>query len=492
MANNWLAKSFGYLKNRVSSVFRHSYDVVSVAGRRKQIAANFKTEDSILDVSKRSILQADARDLIRNLSMFSWGLTTHLNFNTSFTFKVRTGNDALDRRILELMNEWQLPYNCDASKRRSFAELIRTAEACRMVDGDVGILKLANGTIQLIESDRIRNPTGVLEGDWTHGVQTNKAGVNVAYAIHSRTKNGGFEFERFVSASNLILLAYYNDNRAYQIRGITPLASSIADFRDLYETLGYCKSKVKNEQFFMMKFKTGGADAPGNYRDVAAGTERPKYEVDFGGGPSVLNLEPGDDADFMDSNSPGAQSQEFIKMMSGLALKGFGIPLSCFDEQNTHYSGSRSAKIDYETGCKVRRAALQSLLRRLTIWRLQLWLQDGSLTLPDSMSLRDVNFEWVAKGITYFDPTKEAQNSLLCIRNGLTTPQQEAAKLNTDYYDNIAETAEAKAWAKQYGVDVDFVGPEAPAATQPQEAVNQADLEQALENVLSRYMKKAA
>ncbi|MDR1268334.1 MAG: hypothetical protein LBK82_02305 [Planctomycetaceae bacterium] len=70
---------------------------------------------------------------------------------------------------------------------------------------NVGILKLADGRIQVIEGDRIRNPNQYNENQqhWKHGVLTDDYDTAAAYAVHRRRRNGDFAFERGLFRRNI-------------------------------------------------------------------------------------------------------------------------------------------------------------------------------------------------------------------------------------------------------------------------------------------------
>jgi hypothetical protein len=67
---------------------------------------------------------------------------------------------------------------CDAAGRHRFDKIIRLLELQAVLRGDCGIMKLADGRVQGIEGDRIRNPLGTPYADptWIHGVRVNEAG----------------------------------------------------------------------------------------------------------------------------------------------------------------------------------------------------------------------------------------------------------------------------------------------------------------------------
>jgi capsid protein len=451
-----------------------SYDAAETKNRRKNVPVHTTSEDRILDPSKRAKVQASTRDIARNFSIAAWAIRRHLDYVASFQFQMRTEDEQLNEEIEGRMRRWSRASRCDRAGRHGLRRLIRCTELMAVKDGDFGLLKLKTQQLQGIESDRIRNFTGLTETrdngqKWVHGVRTDDAGKALAYALHQRTNYGGFQFERTVPAGNLCLHGYYD--RHDQVRGISPLTAAVNPLRDVYEaeTLALLKAKVVN--LFALAFKRKANEGAGEVTNSGvAGTERNQYEVDFGSGPIVLDLDPGDEAQFLESGHPSAAFQEFHQLVIAVALKALDIPFSLYDESFTNFYGSRGAWIAYDIACYDKREALKDLLDRLTIWWLTLELLDGGLALPRGTTIEDLAWEWVPMGMPWWDPAKEIRGDLMAIGAGLDTPQRVTKEHGKgDWYDNVREIARARKFAEQQGVELSFV----PAAPEPADPADQ-------------------
>lgn len=446
-----------------------TYDAADATKKRKDIAANTRSEDLVLDATKRAKVQANAKDIQRNFTIAAWMVRRHLDYVASFQFHSRTKDKGFNNALEAKVRDWGLPYNFDAAGRHSRARFLRIAEARAVIDGDIGALKLNSGLVQGIEGDRIRNQSGqTLEGggQWIHGVKVNDAGRAMAYSICKRMPYGGWQFERTVSASNMVMHGYFD--RFDQVRGISPLAAALNPLRDVYENFDYALAKAKVEQLFAFVMTRKALDAASDLENEGAtGTERAGYVADFGKGPVILDMDPGDDAKFLTSGNPSSQFKDFTLAMVMACMKALDIPFSFYDESHTNFFGSRGAWMHYERSCEPKRAALLELLRRLTVWRMQLWILDGELKLPRGMtSLADVDWEWVPTGMPWWDPAKEIRGNLMAIGAGLDNPQRICKEAGTgDFYDNIDRIAEALAYAqdklKPYNANISFnPGPE--------------------------------
>lgn len=436
-----------------------NYDATDARGRRKSPAVRTQSEDRILDAGKRAKLQANATDLHRNFAICQWMIRRHLDYVATFSFHGRTENDTVNDQLEFLMRKWARPYNCDAAGRHRLGKMIRLAELLAVLHGDVGLLKLANGQLQGIESDRIRNPVGETTAEWLHGVKVNGAGRAQAYAIHRRQNYGGFELERMVTAGNLCLHGYFD--RFDQVRGISPIASALNPMRDVYENFDLALAKAKVEQLFALVLKREALDGTGDTSETTVtdedGTERTQYEVDFGKGPVKLDLDPGDDAEFLESQHPSANFQAFTQLVLMVGLKALDIPYSFYDESHTNFFGSRGAWLHYERASQDKRETLQELLDRITLWRTQLWILDGELELPRGMTVGDVAWEWVPMGMPWWDPAKEINGDLLAIGAGLDHPQRITKERGRgDWYDNVDEIGKAIEYARSKGVPLAF------------------------------------
>ncbi len=452
------------LRAEGNTATRFGYDATEARGKRKTARTYSGYEDTILDPTKRKQLVANARDLARNFAIASWMIRRHLDYVASFEFHCRTGNIAFDTQVETFMERWSRPYNCDAAGRHTLNKMIRIAETRRVIDGDVGLMKLADGTVQGIESDRIKNPIAEIvettrNGSWMHGVKVNDAGRAAAYGLYRRERNQ-LVYDRMVPATRMCMLGYFD--RFDQVRGISPLAAALNPLRDVYENFDLALAKSKISQLFAMAIFSEATVGTGEHTATVEDESDPtknRYDVDFGRGPLKLELDPGDRAEFLESKNPSREFQDFTTLVLQVALKALDIPFSFYNESFTNFFGSRAAWLHYQRSCKPKQEDLRELLTRLTVWRLMLAILDGQLQLPAGMVLDDVSFEWVPTGMPWWDPAKEINGDLLAIGAGLDNPQRIVKERGRgDWYDNVDRIAEALEYAEKKKVPLSFVG----------------------------------
>lgn len=441
-------------QNRIAGMFQSGYDAIRTNGKRKAVSSILKHEDQELKNSDRHKMLGAARDLSRNFALVAWAIRKHLDYVSMFDFQSRTGNAELDAQIETLMTEWQRPQNCDAAGRFPFRKMLRLFEACRTKDGDVFALKLQSMQLQALEADRIRQPEdveGTEETPWINGVRVNAAGGLAEVAIYDRVGNGRFMWNRNVPASRIIQHGYFE--RFDQVRGISPLAAAINSFRDVYEGIDYALAKMKVEQLFALVFYRDAQDSVG----IASGTDANGYQVDFGKGPVQLDLDPGDKADFLKSDNPGSNTREFIGVVLAIALKALDLPFNFYDESHTNFFGSRAAWLLYDRSCQSKRDDVAEFLRKITVWLYQGWIVSGQLVLPAGARVSDLTFEWVHRGMPWWDPAKEIRGNVEAIKAGLDNPYRICKEAGRgEFEENIDAIARAQEYARQRGVVLDY------------------------------------
>lgn len=427
--------------------FQWAYDAVFPKNKRQAPTGILRSEDAELQTGHRRLLVSSTRDLHRNFSLAAWMIRRHLDYVSTFSFQSKTGG-AVDDQLERLMRWWSNPANCDATGRMSLQKLVRLGEMRRVIDGDLLFVKLSDGTIQAVEGDRLRDegmPAEVRrDGDtWVQGVKLDKYGGHAGYAVYKRNSSGSsFIFERVVPARNAYHFAYLD--RFDQVRGISPLAAAVNTLRDVYEGFDYALAKMKISQLFGLKITRKADDALGEPTEG----DSDGYSVNFGNGPQVLDMDPGDDAQFLESATPSDQFQNFSQTMISVALKSLDIPYSFYAENFTNYSGARQALLQYELSAKIKRQDVIALLDHLTAWRIGLWVQDGVLPAGN------YRWDWVPQGISWIDPMSEVQANVLAVDRNMTSLTRVLREQGLDFYEVVDERADELAYLASKGVPV--------------------------------------
>lgn len=247
---------------------KFGYEAGQETKTRKTRVVSLMSEDEELNLTKRRKAMSAGRDIRRRFAIVAWAARVHCNYVSRFTFQCQIkGNEDFNSYVESLIREQSKRGNFEVTGRHSLNSFMRIAEACRTIDGDIGIMKLSDGRIQAIESDRIQNPKQIdpyisprKNEKWTHGVRTNDAGAAIEYSIFKRNGKGGYEFERIVPAEHMILHGYFD--RFDQVRGIGILTPGTNTFEDVYENYDLALAKTKLSQIFGIKFTTNEGVGP--------------------------------------------------------------------------------------------------------------------------------------------------------------------------------------------------------------------------------------
>jgi len=480
--------------SRKAFTWYSGYDATKPKGRRSAPSALVRDEDRELPPASRRAAVTATRDIQRNFAVAAWAIRRHLDYVTDFRLKVKTGDSGADKKIRAFLEKCAKKENFDVAGRHPLMEATRMAEARCIVDGDIGYMKLSSGKVQWIEGDRIRTPYCGLPGDIdaalvNHGViiNRNQGGKAIGYILCKRanTNDMGYTgqdmvFEKVIPAQWLYLHANWDLGRFDQVRGISPLLSAYNTYRDVYEGIDFALLKLKVASILALAVsrnaspeekplgQTGEINPPtpegqippqGTMVDGGNGNNpgptvipEARYSVDFGLGPALMDLDPGDKAEIIESHTPSAEMQSFLPIVIGLALKSLDIPYNWYDEKYVNFSGGRQAWITYEKSAKAKRSNVKAMLHDWTEWRLQVGIDDGEIKLPKGMTPADV-FDWRAAGTPWLDPLKEVLANDAAIEGGLTSPQRVIeANSDADAEEILDEQAEWLEMRKKRGM----------------------------------------
>lgn len=424
------------------------FDAVKSTNRRRSPTSVLQSEDASADRSTRRKLISTTRDVRRNFSVARWAINKHLDFIVSHTFRSKTGDDGFDRELERFVKHASRKANFDSRSKHPRRRFMRLLEAGRTVDGDSHALKLRGGRLQGVEGDRIRDPDlgKRRKGEqWVHGVLLNRYGGDSKFCIHSRQKNR-FKFERIVPVSRMISIGYYD--RFDQTRGVSPLASAVRDYRDVYDGFDYALAREKVNQFFAMVIKRDAPEMlPGDKT-----TAKEPYQINFGGGPVVLDLDPGDDANFLNSQGTSDQSQKFWDTTIAMALKSLDIPFSFFREDFTNFFGSRAALMLYLKSCKEKREDVVEFSDEWLRWRILEGELNGELTLPSGFDVNECDqWEWLPAGVPWWNPSQEVKANVQAVDNYQRSRGEiRAEQYGDDWFDMMDRRRKEDEYLKSY------------------------------------------
>lgn len=422
----------GRLGKSVGRLF--SYDNVTDTSKRKVRSISVKSEDDELTPSQRRQMITNGRSLIQNYPAAVWAVGTHVNSVCSLRFCSRNSIPSLDARITSLMNWWQRPENCHSAGLHSLATMVRMIESRAVVDGDIFLLRLQDGRLQPIESDRVASVatsnSGLDMGKFIHGIQVDDGGRRQNYCVCKR-QNNSLKFERLIPAWQMFNYGWYE--RFDQVRGVSKLSAALNAYQDTAECVGYALAKMKVAQLIGLA----------HYSDDPI--EEGDDDIDLSSGnPFFANAKLEEKIEWLESDTPGPAWHSFFTECLGLAFKTLFIP-HCFYWAGSAYAESKLKRDLWYEFIKARREELRTLLNAITAWRIGLWIQDNYLTIPRGWSVSDLQWEWVGAPLPSINVLDDIRGQVEKIDAGLTSPQR-AIKEFGDDPDTIK--AENEAWNK--------------------------------------------
>ena len=449
------------------------YDALKPSKTRRAIPPSIvRSADQKLKDRGRRSMSAKTGRAQDNFTLAAWMIRTYLDHVSTLSFNPTTQNPELDLAVEEWYKEWSLRENCDVAGKHPFRKLIRIMEGRRLIDGDVFCMKIGGngpgrGTIQLIEADRIASPEGSrtsgvsLESvprnldpnNFINGVRVAKSGRAMFYMVNKRNDDGTLQFERNVSAANIVQHGFFN--RVDQVRGISPFTAALNTMADIYDAFDHTSAKIKMSALFaavITQDKEMGF--AGAYED---GSGTAGLSLDFEEGPQIWDLNPGEDIRTVSANGAiDGPSLDYMKVLVQLSLKALDLPMSFYSEDFTNYYGSRGAAILFKKSVQPKQQDLMDSLNEIMTWRLGMAVKDGELKLPGGASFDDLTWEWIPSGMELWDPVKEVAGYKSAIAAGLDSPQRICRLIGTDFDQNIADIQQAQQAAEAAGIILDF------------------------------------
>lgn len=433
------------------------YDAVKDTNRRSAPKSTLLAADMHLRDAERKKLLATTRDARRNITTAAWMIRRHLDYVATFKFQAKTDDEGLNRTLEEYIRIASKPDQFDVAGRHDRSSYVRLMEAAAVCDGDIWVLKRNNRSVQAIEGDRVRTPSDSdlrrqkRIGRFVHGVKVDRNGRVQEVAIHDRDGRG-FKFRTTLPADFFWQHGYFH--RFDQFRGIGPLVTALNELRDTHEAKDLALAKAKVEQLFALAIFRDAEDPIDDGDDEAEATDY-AGAVNFGEGPQLLDLDPGDKAQFLKSDSPGGNFSDFMDYVIRVALKSIDLPYSFFDSSKVNFYGGRSDVMQYILACKPKRDRLRNWHDSWTVWNMAAGIRDRILSLPRGMTIGDLKWNWQSPAIPIWDLVKEFRGLGMAVAMGAMNLEDIAGEYGEgDVYDNITANGRVMAAAKEAGVPI--------------------------------------
>lgn len=416
-------------------------------------AVNAKAETT--DGMYRDTIRARSRDLERNSDILeSVVLAFERNVvGGGFNLQAKTEDEELDTKIENLFKLWSRPKNCDVTQQQSFSEICQMLVRRQKVDGgiivvmryiDDGIVPLS---LQMYEVDDLDTMIPLTENKRVvNGIEYNAYNRPVAYYLKKYDPYGNYNgtSER-VDAKDVLFL--FKKRRPSQLREISELSSTLPRVRDMNQFMEAVSVKERVAALLAVLIKRmvpGGGN--GQFTGRGSTDRRVGYNGKMLSPGMIMELNPGDDVHVVQPPAQAANSAEFIRLQQRLsgASQGISYEVAARDMSQVNYSSARQGLLeDQKTYLMQQQYLIDHFLIPVYEAFLESAVLSGKLSIKDyhTQKERYLQHSWIAPGMKWIDPLKEANANKIMLENNLTTLEEIAASTGKDWREMIEQRA---------------------------------------------------
>lgn len=424
-------------------------------------AVNAKAEAT--DGMYRDTIRARSRDLERNSDILE---SVILAFERNvvgggFKLQAKTENENLNTEIEELFKLWCRPKNCDVTQQQSFSEICQMIVRRQKVDGgmiivmryiDDGIVPLSLQLYEVDDLDTMIPPTA--NKKIVNGIEYNAYNRPIAYYLKKYD-----EYGNYVGTSERIdaryVLFLFKKKRPSQLREISELSSTLPRVRDMNQFMEAVSVKERVAALLAVLIKRlipGGG---------AVGRGQPEKRSGYNGkmlSPGmIMELNPGDDVHVVQPPAQAANSAEFIRLQQRLSgsSQGISYEVAARDMSQVNYSSARQGLLeDQKTYLMYHQYLIDHLLTPIYEAFIESAILSGKLSIKDFYMNKEkyLKHKWIAPGMKWIDPLKEANANKVALETNQTTLAEVASGTGQDWRDIIDQRAAEIEYMKEKGV----------------------------------------
>ena len=418
--------------------------------------------------------------------------------------------EAFQEEVEEKFDLWaESPDNwVDAARRNTFTEMVRMVVGITMFSGEflasVEFIKddgsPFNTAIQLIDLDRLSTaPLSYMDQNVRSGIRMNNRGAPVAYQVRTQhpsdlTWKMGLPDWKEVAVrkpwGRLQMIHIYEQTRVDQSRGVAEMVTALKEMRMAHKlrdvnlqrhvtqalyaatitsdlpteaVMASLGSTTNSEQVAegLAKYANGYLSEVGKYVGEAKG-----LRVD---GVRIPHLYPGTKLDLTSPAKDSSIGTDFEQSILRYIASAIGVSYEQLsrDYTNTNYSSARAAMTETWKYMQSRKKFVADKFASIVF---RLWLEeainnDQLTSFPKSMApmlytkgVLNLKFQaisradWVGASRGQIDELKETQAAVLRINNGLSTAEDELARLGKDFRKVYRQLAREQKMRKFYGL----------------------------------------
>lgn len=377
-----------------------------------------------------------------------------------FTVKATTADTEWNANATAMFADWaETAELCDHRQKRTFWQILAGVVRSFLFEGDVTMLKLADGRLQIFEAERLVNPGLAIDvPTCIGGIELeNDRPKNFCFGTYST--NGYYITGDVVKrdARDVIFLTNVEDEAHNQVRGEPGFQASMNKLEQVAEFEQKTTIAAIMATLFGLAIKTN--DPAGMQAAMEAATDNQaetnsakpaEIELKPGG---IVHLSPGESIDQIKPEYPTTNAPEFIQHLIMQVCADVGCPfvLTHFNLRGMTASNVTTLlALSYRAMETEQRHLIDNCVRRVYVWKIGQWIEDGLLPM---------NAEWTRH--TVIPPSQplaermsELQASAFAINNNLSTLEAETERLGTgDANTNMAKRAKEVALQRELGIE---------------------------------------
>lgn len=444
-------------------------------------------------------LRARSRDLSRNTPLAAGAINT---VATSVVGSGITLQSRVDADLLGLSDEqaadWQAhaeriwdavagTTSIDLARTLSFVGLQDLVLRSQKESGDIFVVKrfkkrpgdLLGLKLQLLEADRINTPTEKASNELVRdGVETDEDGAPVRYWVQHAHPGSVQNFGRGGSSNkwtsvpafsdrtgDRLVLHLYRLKRPGQVRGVPYLAPVIESLKQLgrYTDSELMAAVISSMVTVFTKTEAAAGVSPmEGLTDTQKEEEAAAGQLKLGHG-LIVDLLPGEDIETVNPTRPNEKFDPFVLAICrqiGVALE---IPYELVVKHFTaSYSAARAALLEAWRFFRTEREWLvREFCRPVYRWVIAESVARGLLQAPgffDDPLIQAawLSSTWTGPGAGQLDEFKEMQASMIRMRTGVSTLQEETARITGgDWETNHRQRTKEVRMRREAGLDVE-------------------------------------
>lgn len=402
-------------------------------------AYNWNEDKLFNDTTRRTVLRR-IRTEVRNNPYLAGLVAKFPEAIGVGAFKVRVGDKDYKKEVEDLF--YRQSKNIEVSGE-TFESVQRIALEELMLTGEVFLVLLANGKIQLIPSENCANPPSP-GPNCINGIERNGDGKPTGYWFGATDQWGMISFADVsapVEARNVIHL--YDRDRVAMGRGLPWILASICSARDLYEITRSKTKQIKDANSISGVIKKSGGGfteqmAVAQAQALATQTEQTVAEVEqispasnqrivkLEAG-SLFELEPGEDITTVMNQYQAQDYNQLIMLMLHAISSPVGLPVELWFSGlgDVNYSGFKGLGVQWD-GRRRHVIGLfeNKFLNRFAVWWIQ-WNRKRQNIPASPDGYDDDDFAWVFRKTAVLDEQKEAQAMEKRLASGYTNLSKE-------------------------------------------------------------------